>query len=98
MDTQRILNTYQSHSVETLTPGKLILMLYDGAIRFMDLAQAGFEIEGFRERNESIHNNLTKAQRILSELNAILDFSANAEFCEHISHPDQQWQRDRHGD
>ena len=34
---------YQRSMVETVTPPQLVLMLYNGAIRFLKQAQAGLE-------------------------------------------------------
>jgi flagellar biosynthetic protein FliS len=60
---------YQQATVQTSGP-QLLLMLYDGAIRFV---RAG--IEGIVERNPGKANtNLQKAQRIVHELIASLNF------------------------
>lgn len=61
---------YQQSSIQTATPAQLIIMLYEGAIRF---TKAG--IEGIHQRNyETTNNNLTKAQAIVNELIASLNF------------------------
>ncbi|MFD0673628.1 flagellar export chaperone FliS [Cohnella sp. GCM10027633] len=60
---------YQQAAVQTSGP-QLILMLYDGAIKFV---RAG--IEGIEGRNaEKANANLQKAQRIINELIASLNF------------------------
>ena len=60
---------YQQNSVQTATPGQLVIMLYDGAIRF---TKAG--IEGIQRRQYSVAStNLTKAQAIVHELVASLN-------------------------
>ncbi len=60
---------YQQSSVQTASPAQLILMLYDGAIRFVKLG-----IEGIESRNiEKANHNLLKAQTIIHELIAALD-------------------------
>ncbi|WP_166243639.1 flagellar export chaperone FliS [Paenibacillus turpanensis] len=65
------LQKYQQSSVQTASRGQLIIMLYDGAIRFVKLG-----IEGIAERNIAKANiNLQKAQTILHELVASLDFT-----------------------
>ena len=63
------LNKYKQNSVTTATPEELTLMLYDGAIKFMNIAK--FSIEN-REM-ERAHNSLVKAQNIINELNYSLD-------------------------
>lgn len=55
--------------VETVTPAQLVLMLYNGAIRFLKQAQMGLE-EG---KLEVCHQNILKAQDILTELMTSLD-------------------------
>ena len=72
--------SYTSNSLRTASPGQVILMLYDGALKFMSLAETGFPMSDPRERNETIHNNLVKAQNVLSELQSSLDMKAEGEF------------------
>lgn len=61
---------YQQSSVQTANGGKLVVMLFEGAIRF---TKAG--IEGIHSRNyETANTNLKKAQSIINELIASLDY------------------------
>ncbi|MFS0872188.1 flagellar export chaperone FliS [Paenibacillus xylanilyticus] len=61
---------YQQTQAQTASKPKLLIMLYDGAIRFV---QAG--IEGISELNyEKANNNLCKAQAIIHELISSLNF------------------------
>ncbi len=61
---------YQQAQAQTASKPKLLIMLYDGAIRFV---KAG--IEGIEERNyEKANNNLCKAQAIVHELISALNF------------------------
>ena len=61
---------YQQAQTQTASKPKLLIMLYDGAIRFV---KAG--IEGIEERNyEKANNNLCKAQAIVHELISALNF------------------------
>ncbi|MCA9798937.1 MAG: flagellar export chaperone FliS [Cyanobacteria bacterium HKST-UBA04] len=69
------VNTYKNQRVETASPETLIIMLYDGAIRFLNVAksaQADGDIETF-------HNHVVKAQRIVFELMASLDMEIGGE-------------------
>ena len=60
---------YQKNAVNTASPAKLTLMLYDGAVKFCNIA-----LEGFEENNiEKISNNLIKAEKIIVEFRATLD-------------------------
>ena len=56
---------YQKAAISTSSPGQLVLMLFDGALRAMGTAQAGFQIESIGPRIEQISNQLLKAQAIL---------------------------------
>ena len=55
-------------------------MLFDGALRFMAMARKGFAEENFAKRLEAVHNNLSKAQNILRELQTTLDMEKGGEF------------------
>ena len=77
---------YQAIAIETASPGQLILMLFDGALRFMAAAVAAFEETERTKRIESIHNNLSRAQSILRELQTSLDQEKGGEFSQRM-HP-----------
>jgi flagellar secretion chaperone FliS len=66
---------YLTMQVLSARPEKLILMLYDGALRFMNLAIQGID----EHKNEKAHNNLIKAQRIMIELMTSLNFDKGGE-------------------
>ena len=68
MQVAQFAKSYKSIAVNTAHPGQLVLMLFDGALRFMDTAVAGFAEENISRRFEAIHNNLIKTQNILREL------------------------------
>ncbi len=60
---------YRKTQIETASPETLILMLYDGALRFMGQAEIAFE-----EKNiEQISNLLLRVQAIFAELMTALD-------------------------
>ena len=61
---------YQGAAIKTASPAELTLMLYNGAIKFCNLALIGMEEEDIMKA----HNNLMKAQRIIRELQATLNF------------------------
>lgn len=55
---------YKKTGITTASGGKLILMLYDGAIRFLNQS-----LEGLKEkRYDVVNNNIIKGQNILTEL------------------------------
>jgi flagellar protein FliS len=73
--------TYRTNSVLTASPGQLVLMLYDGALKAMRLAREGFaQPESDPRRLEGINTNLLKAQAIIGELQDTLDHQAGGEF------------------
>lgn len=65
--------SYRQVATQTASPGQLVLMLYDGAIRFLECARLGFQYEDPLEFNLTISNNLLKAQAIINELNTSLN-------------------------
>ena len=65
---------YQTQAVFTASPGQLVLMLYDGALRFLGHARDALQApEDSPRRIEIINNNLIKAQNILAELKGNLN-------------------------
>jgi flagellar protein FliS len=65
---------YQTQAVFTASPGQLVLMLYDGTLRFLGHARDALQsAEDSPRRIEIINTNLIKAQNILAELQASLN-------------------------
>lgn len=60
---------YQQNSVNTASPAKLTLMLYDGAIKFCNIAKEAIEEGNIARAN----TNIMKAEKIIVELRATLD-------------------------
>jgi len=75
---------YKSVAVTTATPGQLVLMLFDGALRFISGALHGFEQENFSRRIEIVHTNSIKTQKILRELQCSLDLKQGGEFAQRM--------------
>jgi flagellar protein FliS len=67
------LRSYRTIATQTAPPGQLVLMLYEGAIRFLERALTGFQHEDPLEFNATINNNVLRAQEILNELDQSLD-------------------------
>ena len=65
--------------MQTAAPGQVVLMLLEGAIRFLDKAEAGFALDDPAEHNTAIHNNIERTQQILHELNMALDMEQGGE-------------------
>jgi flagellar protein FliS len=66
---------YQSMQILSAKPEKLILMLYDGAIRFIQQGIKAME----ENKIELSHNNLLRSQNIMVELMASLNFEKGGE-------------------
>jgi flagellar protein FliS len=57
-------------------------MLYDGALRFLDRALAGFRCHDPAELNMTVHNNTQRARDILRELDCALNLEKGGELAE----------------
>jgi flagellar secretion chaperone FliS len=76
---------YQTQSILTASPGQLVLMMYDGALRFLAQARAGFDLpEEDSGRIVQIHTGLLRAQAIIAELQATLDYDAGGEVARNL--------------
>jgi flagellar protein FliS len=62
---------YQEQAILTATPGQLVVMLYDGIIRFLRQADAAFEAN----QVAAAHERIGRAEAIVDELQATLDMS-----------------------
>ncbi len=71
--------SYRQVATQTASAGQLVLMLYDGAIQFLERALLGFKADDPLEFNQTINNNLLRAQEIVRELNASLDMQRGGE-------------------
>ncbi len=71
---------YQDSTVSTQSKGRLIVMLYDGAIKFMRLAIKELEANSYEAKGHYIN----KAQDIINELNVVLDMDAGGEIAANL--------------
>jgi flagellar protein FliS len=71
--------SYKQIAAQTAPPGHLVLMLYDAALRSLELALIGFDAKDPGERNATIHNNLQRTLDIVRELNCSLNREAGGE-------------------
>jgi flagellar protein FliS len=72
-------DSYRKVATQTATPGQLVLMLYDGALGFLEKALAGFGQQDPGLFNQTINNNIVRAQAIIHEMNASLNMQAGGE-------------------
>jgi flagellar protein FliS len=71
--------SYRKVATQTAAPGQLVLMLYDGALGFLEKALAGFEHDDPAMFNQTINNNILRAQAIIHEMNATLNMRAGGD-------------------
>ena len=69
MPAQNPFEQYQRNKILTATPSEVTLMLYEGAIKFCNIAIMGIE-QGDMEK---AHTNIRKTQRIIEEFRNTLD-------------------------
>lgn len=60
---------YNNSKILTASPAELTLMLYDGAIKFANIAVLGMEQNDIQKA----HNNIIRVQRIIEEFRNTLD-------------------------
>ena len=71
--------TYKTISLQTANQLELVVRMYEGAIRFLELAKLGFEQTDPVERIQTIHNNVMRSMEIINELNLTLDMERGGE-------------------
>lgn len=69
MQTQNPFAQYNRSKILTASPAELTLMLYEGAIKFCNIAIMGIEQNDI----EKAHTNIMKTQRIIEEFRNTLD-------------------------
>ncbi|MBR0164431.1 MAG: flagellar export chaperone FliS [Lachnospiraceae bacterium] len=62
---------YANNKVMAASPAELTLMLYDGAIKFCNIAEAAIG----KNDMDKAHTNIVKAEKIIEYLRATLDMS-----------------------
>lgn len=60
---------YNNSKILTASPAELTLMLYDGAIKFCNIAIMGIEQKDIQKA----HSNIVRVQRIIEEFRSTLD-------------------------
>ena len=60
---------YNNNKIMTASPAELTLMLYEGAIKFCNLAESGIENNDIQKA----HTNIIKVQKIIDYLRQTLD-------------------------
>lgn len=77
-------NTYLQNQVDASTPGTLVIMLYDGLLKFAGIARehvASQEPDSLRIAAE----NIDRCMKIVTELNSALDHNVYPELCQNLT-------------
>jgi len=74
------VETYQQVAIGTQSKGRLIVMLYDGAIKFLKLAVKELEAQNYAAKGQYIN----RAQDVINELNAVLNMEAGGEIAQNL--------------
>jgi flagellar protein FliS len=83
MNAQSYARTYRANAVLTASPGQLVLMLYDGALKALVLAQNALaQPPETPHRIEEINRQLLKAQAIIAELQSGLNLQDGGQFAQ----------------
>lgn len=67
---QNAAMAYKNNSIQTASPAELTLMLYEGAIKFCNIALGAIE----KKDIPKAHTNIMKAEKIILEFRSTLDF------------------------
>ncbi|MCC6698200.1 MAG: flagellar export chaperone FliS [Candidatus Hydrogenedentes bacterium] len=71
---------YKKVNVETASQGKLVVMLFNGAIQRAEEAKRQLS----KGKTEGVHNNLLRAQDIVAELRGALNMKAGGEVARNL--------------
>lgn len=73
-------NQYKQTQISTATQGRLIVMLYEGAIKFLTIAKENMTPKKY----EVVNMNIQKAQDIISELMTSLNMDQGGEIAKNL--------------
>jgi flagellar protein FliS len=73
---------YQESQILTASREQLLLLTYDGVLRFLGRARRGLEQGDHHEK----HVGLTRAETLIIELRRTLDFSASPDLATSLAH------------
>lgn len=79
--TRNVANIYKQNQVNTASPKELVVMLYEGCIKFLRLAELGLE----ENQLELVNKNLIKAQNIIEELRLTLNMDVEEDVSEQLA-------------
>lgn len=74
------LNEYKKNQVETATPEQILILLYDGAIQYLNKAKIAIE----QEDDETLHTNIFACEKIIIEFMNTLDMEKGGEVAQNL--------------
>lgn len=74
------LKQYKKNQIETATPEQILILLYDGAIQYLNRAKIGLK-EG---NHEQFHDNILGCEKILIEFMNTLDMERGGKLAENL--------------
>jgi len=74
-------DAYKSNEITTVSQGKLIVMLYEGAIRFLTIAKENIENP---RKYDIVNSNILKTQEIISELMSSLNMEQGGKIAQDL--------------
>ena len=74
------ISTYRENAIATQTGGKLIVLLYEGAVKFLRQAITELEANNFSEKGKCIN----KAIDIINELDVCLDMEQGGQIAQNM--------------
>jgi flagellar protein FliS len=76
------LRSYKETQIKTATPGRLVLMLYDGALKYLSLAMEALAAR--HQRYDRVSEHLIRTQEIITELMVSLDFDQGRQIARNL--------------
>ena len=74
------IKQYQKNQIETASQEQILIMLYNGAIQFLNIAKKAMEEKDI----SAIHNNIIGAQKIITEFQTTLDMENGGEIAQNL--------------
>jgi len=71
---------YKQREIQTASPGKIVVMLYDGALKNLNIAKDAYQNKNFEQKSRA----LTKVSDIVTELMGSLNFDKGGEIADRL--------------
>ena len=76
----KYIKQYQTSNITTATPEKLMILLFDGALQFLQKAKAAIQENNLQERSA----NIDGARKIIRELMRTIDLENGNDVAKHL--------------